>query len=232
MTIHTKPIQCLANVAQQESEGGRAEFLEQRRKFTHTEPERPTGDCAVVALVHATFRPEIGQSYREARTLLALAIEPWMYDLRRMNEKRTQYVARRIKQLVKPPKQNPLHGTPTYATDVVLRLRGYEVIFPNAEKRWSCICDMRCTYVLDVQIPGDHTMAVHQQVAYTTTLFNPDETSVGNVYRLSSAKTKRLKAVRQFEEADRLWIQQWVEGDVLQLPNWESHPKFEDYLEN
>ena len=173
MVVHIKPTQCLENLTQQKSDGGRAEFLEQQRRLTDTEPERPTGDCVVVAMVHATFRPETGQSYEEVRDLLNEAIKPSMYDRRRMDEKWTQYVGRRIEQLVRPPIRNPIHGTPSDATDAMLRLRGYEVIYPNAQKRWFCICDMECTYVLDVQMRDGHTMTVHQQVAYTTALFKP-----------------------------------------------------------
>lgn len=63
MSVHTNPRQCLANLTQQQTDGGRAEFLEQEWRSTGTEPEAPTGDCAVVAL----YTPPSGP-HRDKRT--------------------------------------------------------------------------------------------------------------------------------------------------------------------
>ena len=231
MSVHTKPRQCLANLVQQQSDGGRAEFLEQERRSTGIEPEEPTGDCAVVALVHAAFQPLSGQSYREAMFNLSLSIRPWMYELQTKGEKRLDFLYRRFRQLLRPPRRAPIHSTPSYATASWIRIiLGYEHIYPNKENRWHCICDMTCTYVLDVQIPGDHTMTVHQRVAYTTAPFDPDKTEVGNVHRLNSKKTKTLKAQKQYKEDQRLWYARQLEdGRLFDL---DSYPKLEDYLEN
>lgn len=233
MSVHTNPRECLANLVQQPTDGGRAEFLEQEWKSTGTEPEAPTGDCAVVALVHATFRSPSGQAYKDAMFDLSLATRPWMYKVRTKGERQLDFLKRRIRQWLRTPKRNPIHGTPSHATGFwITTFLGYELIYPNVENRWHCICDMMCTYVLDVQMPdGGHTMTVHQGVAYTAP-FDPHETEVGNVHRLNAKRTKELKARRQYEEEDRLWFQQWAESGDLDLPDWNSRPKLEDYLRN
>ena len=233
MSVHSSPRQCLANLTQQQTDGGRAEFLEQEWRSAGTEPEAPTGDCAVVALVHATFRSPSGQAYRESMFDLSSSTRPWMYKMRTKGEKPLDFLYRRFQQWLRAPRRNPIHGTPSHATGFwTTTFLRYELIYPNKENHWHCICDMKCTYVLDVQIPGDHTMTVHQRVAYTTAPFDPNETEVGNVHRLNARRTKALKARRQYEEDDQLWFQQWAEGGGFQLSDWNSRPKLEDYLRN
>ncbi len=234
MSVHTNPRQCLANLSQQLTDGGRAEFLEQEWKSTGTIPEMPTGDCAVVALVHAAFWSPSRESYEEARYSLSKFIRPWMFKARNMNEKPSDYRLRRIRQWIRAPRRNPIHGTPSHATSLSIRiLLGYEHIYPNQENRWYCICDMESAYVLDVQTPYDHTMTVHERVAYTTAHFDPNETEVGNVHQLNPKRTEKLKATRQYEEADRLWRQQLAESYVpFSQQDWGRRPKPEDFLKN
>ena len=190
----------------------------------------PTGDCAVVAVVHATFRPPTGQSYRDARHSLSMSTRPWMHKTRRMNEKWLDFWIRRLKQWVRPPERNPIHGTPSYATGYWLVSLGYKLIYPNDENRWHCICDMECTYVLDVRMTVDHTMTVQQRVAYTTSLFNPDDTEVGNVFRLSPEKTGHFKAQAQYKSDEDLWFRNWMDRGDVSLPDWQKRPRLKDYL--
>ena len=221
MNFHIEPRQCLANLKQEEVDGGRGEFLENERRRRHVEPEMPTGDCAVVSLVHATFRLPTGQSYREAKWDLQMSTESWMYDIRRKNEDWLPYAIRRIRQWFSPPRHDPIHGTPSHATANRLMLRGYDHIYPNKHGNWHCICDTSCTYVLDVQLPGgDHTLTVHRQVAYTTAPFHPDQTEVGNVHRLGARKTEELKDRKRQKEAELQSVQEWLASGGLQLPDW------------
>ena len=236
MSVHINPRQCLANLTQQLTDGGGAEFLKQEWRFPGTKPEMPTGDCAIVALVHAAFCPPTGQSYSRARSNLSNSIRGWMYKERQKGETQLDYRYRRFRQWLRPPKRDPIHGTPTHATSSCIRIfLGYEFIYPNEENHWYCICDDVCTYVLDVQIPGAHTMTVHQRVAYTTILFDPDKTEVGNVHWLNPEKTRELKATRQeevrkHEEERQLWRKRCEESYGRFLPqDWESRPKLEDY---
>ena len=233
MSVHTNPRQCLKNLIQQQTDGGRTEYLQQEWRSTETKPAMPTADCAVVALVHAAFRPTTGQSYREALFDLSMSIRPWMYEVRQEGERQLHFFYRRFRQWLRPPKPDPIHGTPTHATSswITTMLR-YELIYPNEQHNWYCICDMMCTYVLDVLIPNGHTMTIHQRVAYTTTRFDPVETEVGNVHRLSAQRTKELKAQRQYEKDERLWFARWTEGGALRLPNWDSRPNPENYLKS
>ena len=173
MNVHTEPRQCLTNLFQQETDGGRAEFLEQESRLKHLDLEMPTGDCAVVSLVHATFRPSTGQSYRDCQWELWRFTKPWMYDERRVNEGSPGYVLRRIGQWMRPPNRSPIHGTQSLAMASWLRLLGYEHIYPNEGTKWHCICDNECAYVLDILMPQGHTISVHQRVAYTTAFFDP-----------------------------------------------------------
>ncbi len=232
-SAHTSSSQCLANLTQQRTDGGRAEYLEQERRSTGTEPEVPTGDCAVAALVHATFRPPTGHSYRRAIQDLTMSIRPQMYEVRQKDEKLSEFLYRRLRQWIRPPNRNPIHATPSLATGSwITNILRYEHIYPNKENSWHCICDMMCTYVLDVQLSLGHTMTVHQRVAYTTSPFHPDETEVVNVHRLNAERTAYLKASRRYEEAQDIWFQQWAEGDRLQLLNWEGRPKLDDFLKS
>ena len=107
MVTHNSPNLCLRNLCQRRSDGGRAEYLDQERRAIGSELELPTGDCAVVAVVHATFRPLTGPSYREAKRGLSGSIWPCMYQRRRKGEGQFEYRFRRVKQCVRPPKPNP-----------------------------------------------------------------------------------------------------------------------------
>lgn len=230
MRVHDAPRLCLRNLVQQASDGGRFEYLEQERRAFGFEPERPTGDCAVVALAHATFRPATGRSYREAKDNLAMSISPWMQERRTKGERFLEYRIRRVKQRVGPLKSDPIHGTPSDATGLTLELRGYRHIYPNEEGRWYCICDMECTYVLDIQMPSDHTMTVHQGVAYTAALFDPDETEVVSVRGLDPDGTRNLKAYAQHKRDDEHWLQEQMANGAFHRIDWKTRLKLEDYL--
>ena len=135
-----------------------------------------------------------------------------------------------LKQWFNPPRRDPIHGTPSYATANELQFLGYEFIYPNCENRWYCICDMACTYVLDLQIQGDHTITVHQGIAYTTSHFDPSDTFVGNVHRLGPKGTRGFKARAQLKEDEEVWLRECMDRGGIQLSDWESKPKLEDYL--
>ena len=213
---HTTSRPCLANLDQRETDGGRWEYLEQEARFRRSEPEMPTGDCAVVSLVHAKFRPLTGQSYRDCQFELSTSTKPRMYKEKRLNEGRFAYFVRMITQWRRPPSRNPIHGTPSEAMLRRLRLSGYKLIYPNEERKWNCICNMECAYVLDILMPEAHTMMVHQGVAHTTAFFEPESTIVGNVYRLDADRTREIKQHREEErqrkeEEDESWRQKMAE---------------------
>ena len=230
--LHIQPNLCLEKLEQRWTDGGREEYLQQQKRLLRYEPEKPTGDCVVVALVHAQFNPPTGQEYGNSRDLLRAHLKPWMYDLRTKNENQLAYFVRRAIQLFRPPVLNPIHYTPSHATASRLRSLGYQIIYPNDEGQWYCICDETCTYVLDVQIPlGDHTFTVHQMIAHTTAPFDPNETEVANVYRLNETKTREIKAWSRYKEAENTWYQRWAENGESQFPSWDDKPKLEDYYE-
>ena len=152
-------------------------------------------------VVHATFLPLRGQSYREVRSDLSMSILPWMKMRRTKGEGLLGYWARRTKQWVRRPRSEPMHGTPSDATGLSLELRDYKNIYPNEEGLWFCICDTECKYALDVQIPlGGHTMTVHQGVAFTTADFSPDETEVVNVRRLDAERTREFRSYARYKK--------------------------------
>ena len=217
--MHYEPHQCLEILEPRWIDGGREEYLEQQRSLLHYEPERPTGDCAVVALVHAKLQPPNGQSYGDSRNELQWSIKPWMFNLRTKNEKASTYLLRRIRQWRKSPKANPAHFTPAHAKANPLSILGYQHVYPNDDGRWDCICDMECTYVLDVQIPDDHTMTIHQKIAYTTAPFDPKLTEVANVFRLDAKKTSGLKGWARYKEDESLWYKEWTESDGSTFPS-------------
>ena len=230
LNLHAEPHQCLENLDPQWTDGGREEYLEQQRILLHYEPETPTGDCVVVALVHAQFDPPTGQAYRNSKDLLTWSIKPWMYNIRRKNEKKPAYFMRRAIQWFRPPEQNPIHLTPSHATAGRLQALGYQLIYPNDEGRWHCICDETCAYVLDIQIPlSDHTLMVHQMVAYTTAPFDPKNTEVVHVHKLNEIGTSEFKAWARYRKAENLWYEQWAASEGEIFPKWDSKPKLEDY---
>ena len=144
-----------------------------------------------------------------------------------MGEQLLPFLYRRMRQWLRTPKRDPIHGTPSHATsEYITNYLGYEHIYPNDDDRWHCICDEESAYVLDVQMPLDHTMTIYGRVAYTTAKFDPYDIEVGNVHRLSPKRTHEMKARRQHDEAQRKYILEWLEGDGLHLPDWESLPKW------
>ena len=223
MKTHTEPNQCLRELIQCESDGGRAEYLEQEREAMRIEPEKPTGDCAVIAVVHGSFLPPTGHSYRTVAREISGQIQDWMHKKRRMGETYLEFKMRLVKQWLSPLGRNPLHGTPSHAiAEYLIGFLGYEFIFPNQGGLWNCICDEECTYVLDLHVSADHTISVHQRVAYTTLFFKPDEVVVGNVYRLDAESTRKRKALRQYHEDLARWSSQTFRS--------ERGPKLGDYL--
>ena len=228
MIFHTNPQQCLENLAQLETDGGRWEYLEQEERLTRKEPEMPTGDCAVVALVHASFNQPTGQSYREAKSSLWMSTRPWMHKMRMMGESRRDFLYRRFKQWFRSPNADPIHGTSSHAMGSSLEILGYRHIYPNDDNNWYCICDKQCSYVLDVQIPGNHTMTVHEGVAYTTAPFEPARTTVGNVHWLNPRKTRAFKAAREYKEAEVAWFRDWMDSGMTKSLDWNSRPKLQD----
>ena len=109
---------------------------------------------------------------------------------------------------------------------------GYRHIYPNGENNWHCILDMQCTYVLDVLMPGYHTMTVHEGVAYSTAPFDPAKTIVGNVHRLNPRRTRNLKAARDYKEAEDAWFRERMDSGITKLPDWNNRPRLEDYLQD
>lgn len=206
---HTAPARCLANLEQQETGGSRWEYLEQEARFRNTGTEMPTGDCSVVALVHATFRPPTGQSYRDAQFELSISTRPWMYNMRRLGEGKIPWFIRRMKQYLSPPDRNPIHGTPPHAMGEKLWLSGYRPIYSNAGTRWRCICDMGSTYVVDMLMSEGHAITVHQRIAYTTASFEPESTIVGNMLRLDPDRTRRLKNLREDQRRRKEEEEEW-----------------------
>ena len=65
MDVHLDLRQCLESPYQQESDAGREEFFELETECLGRGPEWPKGDCAIVSLVHVTFREPTGEAYRE-----------------------------------------------------------------------------------------------------------------------------------------------------------------------
>ena len=152
-----------------------------------------------------------------------------MYKEKRLNEGKFAYFVRMVAQWRRPSSRNPIHGTPSEAMAQRLWLLGYKHIYPNEKQRWPCICDMECAYVLDIQIPGDHTMAVHQRVALTTAFFDHESTIVGNVHRLDPERTKSLKKLREEdrrrkEEEEEWWRQRSAEFGLPDI-DWRNPDK-------
>ena len=225
MMIHTKPQQCLAGLKQEWTDGGRSEFLEQetRRGIKHAPP---TGDCAIAAYVHASFKDPSGQAYGEARSSLLMSTNRRMYQEQNLGETTAQYIWRRMQQTLHPPVIEPMEGTPSRAKLVALGMLGYNVIYPNDSGRWHCICDQRCAYVLDVMMPeGGHAMTVKRGIAYTTADFDPWCTHVANVFRLPPEDTRFFRAAAKHNKDYELWLDQ-----MLETGQWSEPPKLQEYL--
>ena len=233
MTTHVTPLQCLQSLTQQVSDGGRSEFLEQelRRGCQHN---YPTGDCTIVAAVHAKFQKPTGQAYGDVRSDLdfIIRIRPKMFNRRQYGESTPRFVLRRIKQIFRPPNREPMHGTPNEAAFSYLWSRGYRLIYPNTEGQWLCICDPHCSYFVDIAMPaGGHSICVQQGTAYSTTPFYPEEAVVTNVMWLGSEETAEFRALRRYREDEEAWLDKM--DKMIDSQDWEQHwanrPNLDDY---
>ena len=74
MDAHLDLRQCRDNLYQQECDEEWEESFEIETERLGRRPERPNGNCAIVSLVHATFREPRGEAYREAKRELEMAI--------------------------------------------------------------------------------------------------------------------------------------------------------------
>lgn len=231
MTRHTTPIQCLRALPQEISDGGRAEYLAQESGMGY-EQEIPKGDCAIVATVYATFHRPAGQAYRDARFHLASGMHRRVFERRERGEPTMGFVLRRIKQHFRPPGREPMHGTPNQATLSYLLLFGYEHIYPNTERRWHCVCDPRCTFLVDMVMPGGgHAICVRGGTAYSTIPCDPDETEVVNVLRLGPDKTAYFRALERYQEDHETWLHKMIEN-LDRKWDWSGEPKLDDYLKS
>ena len=184
MTAHSNPVLCLANHIQKFSDGGREDFLQQEMLRTGDPVRSPSGDCGIVALVHAAFLPPTGESYRKARGKLEAAALTEFFNQKRPTESLPRYWLRRGVYLIRPPVTDPMHTTHSHAMERCLIGLGYKVIYPNPSGRWFCICDKQSTFVLDIHVGDGHMMTVHDGVVFTSYSYNPADTRVINVYAL------------------------------------------------
>ena len=201
MKQHTDQQQCLQALLQCPTDGGAQEYVQQSRGAWDVR-ESPTGACAVATLVHARLQPPTGQAFDEAMFDLQDQQGYHEFSQRKDGENFIRFRLRRAKQVFVTLTLNPAHETSTRALASILLSMGYQVIYPNDDNDWRCICDHSCLYVLDVMLPqGGHAMTVHDGTAYTTAPFDPTNTRVVHVYRLPPADTQQLVASRQREEA-------------------------------
>ena len=206
MTVHqhTTSQQCLETLHQSWTDGGAQEWVQQSLGDWDVR-ELGCGYCTVAAVVYAQFQPPTGQAYGEAKDSLQSQQRYLNFDQREVDESSLRHHSRRIRPFFKKPVFDPADGTPSHALQRVLVPMGYQVIYPNEYYKWHCICDPRCLYVLDVLLPGGHTMTIFNGTAYTTAQFDPTDTKVQNVYRLPPTETQKLVAHRKHEEANQKW---------------------------
>lgn len=230
MSGHITPYQCLSALVQKIVDGGRSEYLDQEASMGR-ESDPPRGDCAIVAAVYATYQHPSGQNYGDVRLHLGLGIHPGVFNRREYGESKARFVLRRIRQFFISPNGEPMHGTPSRATLSYLQMYGYQHIYPNAEGRWYCICDPRCSYHVDMLMPGGgHAICVQQGVAYSTIPFDPEESEVGNVLGLGREKTAYFSAFRRYNQDHEAWLERMLKARDW---NWDmsSEPKLDDYLQ-
>ena len=219
--------QCLEVLFQSWTDGGEQEYVQQSRGEWDIR-EAGQGYCSIAALVHASLQPPTGQAYENAKMDLEFPQRRLTFHQRMVDESTPRYLLRRLKQLFVTPTFNPSDGTPTHAIYLALDRKGYQVIYPNQNQEWHCICDPLCLYVLDIMLPeGGHTMTVHNGTAFTTAPFDPTDTRVLNVYRLPPTETQQLVELRKYEAA----YDEWHDNMEENIWNGVPLPKPSDYVD-
>ena len=195
MTRHNKPTQCLTELTQEITDGGRSEYLEQEAKMGRT-LELPAADCAIVAVVYAMYRPPSWQAYQDVMYELMVRINRATYQRRQIGESKVRFVMRRIKQHFVTPNRDPMHGTPNVSIAMYLGSFGYELTYTMKKDEWNCICDASSAYLVDMAFPdgGGHAVCVRNGTMYTSCEFDPEGVEVLNVLRLDLTSSEKSGA--------------------------------------
>ena len=197
----------------QYSDGGRRRYLEESPWTEH-----PTGDCAVVATVHALDREPTADSYRRAISELRdfnCRLAPWTKMKR--GETFREFVVRRLRECLpwnRSRHKNPIHGTltPTYAE--LLRTYFFGHIYElGRHVPPLCICNSNGAYVLEGYLDEDaHVAAVWNGVIRGTCNISELPFRITNVWQMDPMTKASIESSRreQAEELRRLkeWLQE------------------------
>lgn len=187
----------------QYSDGGRRNYLEEFPGAEH-----PTGDCAVVAMIHALDRKATADSYRRAISELRdfnYRLAPWTKIKR--GEALRGFVLRRFRECLpwnRSRHKKPIHGTltPTYAE--LLRTYLFGHIYELG--RWEpilCICNSSGAYVLEGYLDDDaHVTAVWNGVVRGTCNISDVPFRITNVWQMEPLTKANIESSRRDQEEE------------------------------
>ena len=196
----------------QYSDGGRRRYLAE-----YPWEEHPTGDCAVVAMVHALGREPTADSYRRAISQLRdfnYRLAPWTKMKR--DETFREFVLRRLRECLpwnRRRHKNPIHGTltPTYAE--LLRTHFFRHIYELGRHMPPlCICDSDGSYVLEGYLDGDaHVTAVWNGVIRGTCNISELPFQVTNIWQMNPMTKASIESSRRDQKEELRRLEKWLE---------------------
>ena len=209
--IHKTPESCLTTMSFQYSDGGRAQYIEELDP-----PELPTGDCAVVAMVHAINAPPTAGAYQTAvLDLTDRARHLRLGTVRKRGESTLALLLRKVVGWLSPRTayMNPIHETLTPVYDWLLEDYGYAPIFEVESGPESlCICHPKRAYVVEgfTDTGGAHVTTVWSH----TVLGNYDASQrrfqITNIWMLPPATKSAIEEHQKAEEAFLLDMKEWL----------------------
>ena len=158
---HKDPESCLTTMSFQYSDGGRTQYIEELEQR-----ELPTGDGAVVAMVHAINDSPTARSSTEAIWALQarwFVLKRWKGRIR--GESTLVLLKRKLAGWLSPRAAytNPIHKTLTPVYDQLLEGYGYIRVFEgDSGPELLCICDPKRAYIVEgfTDTGGGHVTAV------------------------------------------------------------------------
>ena len=210
--IHTHPESCIRFMRFEYSDGGRRRYLEESPRV-----EQPTGDCAVVAMVHAFDREPTADSYRRAISDLwdfSNRLAPWTKIKR--GETVRAFVLRRIRECLpwnRSRHKNPIHGTLTPAYAELLRTYFYGHIFELGRRVPPlCICSPDRAYVLEGYTDEDaHVTAVWNGVIQGTCNISELPFRITNIWQMDPLTKASIEESRRDQEEKLRRLEEWLQ---------------------
>ena len=219
---HRNPESCMATMRFKYSDGGRAQFIEELEP-----PELPTGDCAVVAMVHAVNAPPTAGAYLRAIQDLKdrrIVLKRWKGRMR--GESTSALLKRKLVSWLFPRDvgMNPIHETLTPVYDWLLEHYGYIHVFElDSGPQSPCICNPKRAYVVEgfTETQGGHVTAIWDHVIRGNYDASKRPFRITNIWMLPAAGKAAIEEQQQAEEEFLIQMGEWL-AESREAPSKEA----------